>query len=108
MSGEDTEREPAEGSSSPSLEQWLRLTQSGGKPPRFVQFTPPKTIDELREETRSWIAKALVLLLIGATVAMVALIAAESIKVNEALAVLGALTAVVGTALGFYFGGHKT
>jgi hypothetical protein len=39
--------------------------------------------------------------------AMVVLIGTETIKVNEALAMLGALTAVVGTALGFYFGGHK-
>jgi prolyl-tRNA editing enzyme YbaK/EbsC (Cys-tRNA(Pro) deacylase) len=64
-------------------------------------------IEKLREETRSWIAKALVLLLMGTTVAMVVLIGTATIKVNEALALLGALTAVVGTALGFYFGGHK-
>lgn len=65
------------------------------------------SIEKVREETRSWIAKSLVLLLVGTTAAMVALIGTETIKVNEALAMLGALTAVVGTALGFYFGGHK-
>jgi hypothetical protein len=83
------------------------------QPPRVLDITPPRlleigpTIERLREETRSWIARALVLLLVGTTVAMVALIGTETIKVNEALAMLGALTAVVGTALGFYFGGHK-
>lgn len=86
------------------------------QPPRVLEATPPRpqrvleigpAIEKLREETRSWIAKALVLLLVGTTVAMVALIGTETIKVNEALAMLGALTAVVGTALGFYFGGHK-
>jgi len=75
------------------------------RPPRVLEVGG--TIEKVREETRSWIAKALVLLLIGTTVAMVGLIAAESVKVNEALAMLGSLTAVVGTALGFYFGGHK-
>jgi hypothetical protein len=76
------------------------------RPQRVLEIGP--SIEKLREETRSWIAKALVLLLVGTTVAMVALIATETIKVNEALAMLGALTAVVGTALGFYFGGHKS
>jgi hypothetical protein len=75
------------------------------RPPRVLEIGA--SIEKLREETRSWIARALVLLLIGTTMAMVALIATNGIKVNEALAMLGALTAVVGTALGFYFGGHK-
>jgi hypothetical protein len=75
------------------------------RPPRVLEIGP--SIEKLREETRSWIAKSLVLLLVGTTVAMVVLIGTETIKVNEALAMLGALTAVVGTALGFYFGGHK-
>jgi hypothetical protein len=107
MSNGEQEPEPSEAPGDRPFERSL-LGQSGTRPPRILQFGPPKTIDELREETRSWIAKALVLLLIGATVAMVVLIAVERIKVNEALAMLGALTAVVGTALGFYFGGHKS
>ncbi len=78
------------------------------RPPRVLEVGDKIEIEKRREETRSWIAKALVLLLIGMTAAMVALIAAHDIKVNEALAMLGALTAVVGTALGFYFGGHHS
>ncbi|HEV7937738.1 MAG TPA: hypothetical protein VGP18_06910 [Solirubrobacteraceae bacterium] len=77
------------------------------RPPRVLEVGGKFDVEKKREETRSWIAQALVLLLIGTTAATVALIAAHDIKVNEALAMLGSLTAVVGTALGFYFGGHK-
>jgi multidrug transporter EmrE-like cation transporter len=77
------------------------------RPPRVAEVGGQLAIETKREDTRSWIAKTLVLLLIAMSAAMVALIAAHDIKVNEALAMLGALTAVVGTALGFYFGGHK-
>lgn len=94
--------EAGEGESEQPLEQSLP------RPPRVLDIGARIEIEKRREETRSWIAKALVLLLIGMTIAMVALIAAKDIKVNEALAMLGALTAVVGTALGFYFGGHHS
>jgi hypothetical protein len=94
--GDGTEKPPPPAGSEPPLP----------RPPRVLEVGA--NIEKLREETRSWIAQALVLLLIGTVAAMVALIAAHDIKVNEALAMLGALTAVVGTALGFYFGGHKS
>lgn len=77
-------------------------------PPRVLDVGARVEIEKQREKTRSWIARMLVWLLVGTVAAMVGLIAAHDVKVNEALAMLGALTAVVGTALGFYFGGHHS
>lgn len=63
-----------------------------------------------REETRSWLAKALVLLLAAVSLALIACVATELISVDAAsdlaLAVLSPLVALTGAALGFYFGGE--
>ena len=65
----------------------------------------------VREATRSWLAKALVWLLIGTSATLMGTPAAGLLTVEEtktlALAVLAPLIGVTGTALGFYFGGQK-
>jgi hypothetical protein len=38
---------------------------------------------------------------------LIALVGWGKIKVNDALSIVAPVTAVVGTALGFYFGGEK-
>lgn len=74
---------------------------------RIVQFSEPYDPRELRERTRSWIARALVALLTVMTLVLLGFVGFGKVSVNEALAIQAPLTAVVGTALGFYFGGQK-
>ena len=81
----------------------LVLPRKGG-----IQLRGEDERATLREETRSWIAKKLVCLLAIVFVALVGLVGANQIDVNDAVSILAPLTAVVGTALGFYFGGHTT
>lgn len=91
--------------------------QAGSSGPHTVLPQPPtvhvgETIDleTIREQTRSYIAKALVLLLVAVTLALIGLTAWHRLSVGDAKdlagAVLSPLIAVTGTALGFYFGGH--
>jgi|GEM_PF-6267569 len=67
-------------------------------------------LETIREETRSYIAKGLVLLLVAVALALIGLTAWGKLSIDEAKdlagAVLSPLIAVTGTALGFYFGGH--
>ena len=80
----------------------LQLPQRGS-----LRLTADERVRQQREDTRSWIAKALVILLVISFLAIIGLVAADRINVNDSLSILAPLTAVVGTALGFYFGGHK-
>lgn len=80
-------------------------------PTRRAYVGRPYDPAPVREATRSWLAKALVWLLIGVAAALIVAPSADLLTVEEsktlALAVLSPLVAVTGTALGFYFGGQK-
>lgn len=80
----------------------LQLPRAGSLRP-----TPEEHRQQFREETRSWIAKALVLLLSVAALALIGLVGWHRINANDAISILAPLVAAVGTALGFYFGGHE-
>lgn len=59
----------------------------------------------MREADRGWLARALVILLMGTVIAVLTLLALHRIAGNEAALVLSPVVAVVGTVMGFYFGG---
>lgn len=79
--------------------------------PVRIRRGPPWDPKKARERTRSYLAGALVLALITATLSLIALVATNAVTVDEAkdLAVVAVspLVAITGTALGFYFGGKK-
>jgi hypothetical protein len=88
----------------------------GGQPPRRRRPSYWRVGDEydpapLREETRSWLAQGLLVLLGAVALSLVGLLAANLLNEAEAkdlaTGVLSPIVAVTGTALGFYFGGHR-
>jgi hypothetical protein len=78
--------------------------------PPTVRVGETVDIATIQEQTRSYIAKLLVLLLAAVTLALIGLTAWHKLSIEDAKdlagAVLSPLIAVTGTALGFYFGGH--
>ena len=76
-----------------------------------TKLTPSEQIQRERERIRGWTTKGLVLLLIGTTIAII-IIAYFDTSPNHNLAdtitkdVYTPIVAIVGTVLGFYFGGH--
>ena len=64
-----------------------------------------------RESTRSWLARALVLLLSIVSLGLIVGVASSWLSTEQAkdlaLAVLSPLVALTGAALGFYFGGEQ-
>ena len=75
---------------------------------------PGKRFDPnpVREQTRSLLAQALVALLVVVSILLIVFVATGNINIDDAKdlagTVLSPLIAVTGTALGFYFGGHRT
>jgi hypothetical protein len=61
-----------------------------------------------RELARAYLAKVLVWVLAGSVVAIFILAGGGWVSIKDTLPVLTALVGVVGTALGFYFGGHSS
>lgn len=93
--------------------------EGGSQGPQILQLgrsirEPGKEYDPrpIREETRSWLARVLVYLLVAVTLTLIGLTAGGLLTIDEAKdlagAILSPLIAVTGTALGFYYGGHHS
>jgi hypothetical protein len=97
-----------------------RPTRSTRTPPAGIPPPPvsarwrvgrPYDPEPRREETRSRLAIALVALLFLVATLLIVFTAAALLSIEEAkdlaATVLSPVVAVTGTALGFYFGGHR-
>ncbi len=73
-----------------------------------LEVTGETELATRRELTRAWIAKVLVGLMCTVFLSLIGFVAWHRITVDDALSIIAPLTAVVGTALGFYFGGHRS
>jgi hypothetical protein len=88
------------------------VTGQGKKEPIQLEPGPRYDPNPVREQTRSLLAQALVALLIAVSLMLIVFVALGDIDTNSAKdlagTVLSPLIAVTGTALGFYFGGHRS
>jgi hypothetical protein len=71
--------------------------------PTQIPYDPSRD----RELARVYLAKVLVWVLAGTVAATFTLAGGGWVSIKDSLPVLTALIGVVGTALGFYFGGHS-
>jgi hypothetical protein len=69
---------------------------------------PTRSIPEMRELVRGWLAKGLVWLLILTVMSILILLATGRLTAVQASLVLSPVVALTGTALGFYFGSEKS
>lgn len=80
-------------------------------PPFPYYLGKPFDLEEVREKTRRNLALILAALLFIVAILLVALTASGNLNIETtkdlAASVLSPVVAVTGTALGFYFGGHR-
>jgi hypothetical protein len=105
---EDAEDEAEQGGDKPAGEPYSITFPSQ---PFQYQLGKPFDLEEVREKTRRNLALILAALLFIVAILLVSLTATGDLKVETtkdlAASVLSPVVAVTGTALGFYFGGHR-
>jgi hypothetical protein len=109
-----TEPEPSQSEPSspqpPSGRRWF-VTQERSDEPKLVRLGPRYDPRPLRERTRSWVARILVLLLVAVSLSLVIFTAVGELAIEDARdlagVVLAPLVVLAGTVFGFYYSGHS-